>query len=151
MSRSTRTRTFARLLALLAASALPLALAHAQGSCLPYGSADVRLTGTLRLEVFAGAPHYRSLAEGDQPETVWLLQLDKPVCVAAAPGDESGVSRFGVTSVQIVPRTAMPLELKGRTAVVEGSLQQPRGTHGHADVLLLAVRVSPATGNHPGD
>lgn len=50
-------------------------------SCLDYGPTS--LVGTLVRHTYAGPPDYESVTKGDEPQVVWVLQLDERVCVNA--------------------------------------------------------------------
>jgi hypothetical protein len=54
--------------------------------CLSYGPATLKVAGTIVEKTFPGGPNYESVAEGDKPETVWLLQLANAICVKAGKG-----------------------------------------------------------------
>ena len=130
-------------LALLAAAALPSA--RGQGTdCLSYEPAEVSLQGRLELAVFPGPPHYRSFEAGDVPESVWLLRLAAPVCIAALADDLNNTAQGRVETVQIVPRAPFSVSLNGTTARVDGTLYRPQGGHAHAGVMLRATAVRPA-------
>lgn len=55
------------------------ALAAGAYDCLEYG--PIRLVGTLVRQTYAGPPDYESVTKGDEPQILWLLQLDQRVCV----------------------------------------------------------------------
>lgn len=48
-------------------------------SCLDYGA--TRIAGTLVRQTYAGPPDYESVTKGDEPRVIWILQLDRHVCV----------------------------------------------------------------------
>lgn len=50
-------------------------------SCLRYGPIDI--AGTIVRHTYAGPPDYESVTKGDEPRTVWVLQLDERICVEA--------------------------------------------------------------------
>lgn len=50
-------------------------------TCLQYGPIDI--AGTLVRHTYAGPPDYESVTKGDEPRTVWILQLDERICVEA--------------------------------------------------------------------
>jgi hypothetical protein len=133
---------------LVAATALATLIAaagaRAQGSdCLRYEPEDVTLAGTLQLQVYPGPPHYKSFDTGDQPESVWMLTLAKPVCLDATPGDTANTVAPRVERVQIVPRSPFSVSLNGKAAHVQGTLYRPHGGHPHADILMRATSVTP--------
>lgn len=127
-------------LALLGAALL--APVHAQTpACLAYEPAEVSLQGRLEMAVFPGPPHYRSFDTGDAPESVWLLHLAAPVCIAALADDLNNTAQGRVETVQIVPRAPFSMALNGGTVRVTGTLYRPHGGHPHAGVLLRATVV----------
>jgi hypothetical protein len=111
--------------------------------CLRYEPEDVTLAGTLQLQVYPGPPHYKSFDTGDQPESVWMLTLVKPICVDATPGDAANTAAVQVVRVQIVPRAPFSVSYNGRVAHVQGTLYRARGGHPHADILMRATSVTP--------
>jgi hypothetical protein len=50
-------------------------------TCLQYGPIDI--AGRIVRQTHAGPPDYRSVTRGDEPRTVWILQLDERICVEA--------------------------------------------------------------------
>jgi len=71
------------LLALLVT--LPPALSReATEQCITYEPNTINLYGRITRKVFAGPPNYENVAKGDEAEQVWVLRLNRPVCVAAA-------------------------------------------------------------------
>jgi len=56
--------------------------------CLSYEPTKVMLTGVITRQTFPGPPNYESIKNGDEPETYWILKLEKPVCVSENPKDE---------------------------------------------------------------
>jgi hypothetical protein len=50
--------------------------------CLRHGV--VTLTGRLVQQTYAGAPDYESVTRGDEPLVIWVLQLDRGICVDAS-------------------------------------------------------------------
>ncbi|MBI5885577.1 MAG: DUF4431 domain-containing protein [Deltaproteobacteria bacterium] len=56
--------------------------------CLFYEPTKVRLTGVITRQTFPGPPNYESIEKGDEPETYWILKLEKPVCINGNPKDE---------------------------------------------------------------
>lgn len=141
MRAGVRVRAMA-LASLLALAALP-ALATAP-ACLEYEPAQVRLEGTLALQVFPGPPHYRSFESGDQPESIWLLQLDAPICIAALASEIGSIALQDVRTIRIVPRTTLALSLNGHAARLDGTLYRPRDGHAHALVLLRTTHAEAA-------
>lgn len=48
--------------------------------CLEYGTVSLR--GTMVRQTYAGPPDYESITQGDQPRVIWVLQLERWLCVA---------------------------------------------------------------------
>ena len=121
--------------------AMTLAVAAgAQAQCLTYGPM-ITVSGTLERERFPGPPAYQSIAEGDEPETVWLLKLDTPECVAADPTDASGING-AVRSVKAIQLLLTDEQYKlyagwvGGHAVLKGRLLGAMTQHHHTPVVL---------------
>src|SRR5262249_42247619 len=49
--------------------------------CKAYEPAQVSLHGILIEKAFPGSPNYKSVHEGDAPESIWLVKLDSSICV----------------------------------------------------------------------
>jgi len=104
----------------------------------------VQLIGTLERKTFPGPPEYESIAAGDLPETVWLLKLDQPACVAADPGDASGINRAvpAVKEVQLLlteDQYRVYARWIGVHAVLKGKLFGAATGHHRTPVLLEAI------------
>lgn len=107
--------------------------------CLRWGPASVSLSGKLVSETFPGPPNYESVAKGDQPETYWILLLEKPVCVDGVDDLGQGHLEARVERIQLV--LTPELQKKHRASV--GSLVEVMGMfmaavsgHHHTKVLL---------------
>ena len=73
--------------------------------CQRYGI--VSLTGRLVQQTYPGPPDYESVTKGDQPLVIWILQMDRPICVAGLnssyPSAYSGYpSAYGEREIQVV-------------------------------------------------
>jgi hypothetical protein len=68
------------------------------GECLQYGA--VTLTGRLVQQTYPGAPDYESVTKGDKPLVIWVLQLDRGVCVYGS--DSSYASAYNEKEIQLV-------------------------------------------------
>ena len=97
MKRNICARLFIVSLLLLISSAS----AFAQNDCLAYDPAEVTVTGRILRKTFPGPPNYQSVRRGDKPETIWILHLDKPVCVTGNT-DETNEPEQRVTDLQLV-------------------------------------------------
>jgi len=69
-----------------------------RAQCLQYEPNVVSLSGVIVRETHPGRPNYSSVAEGDEPETIWVLKLEKAICVLAG-NDTHADPRF-LTSVR---------------------------------------------------
>lgn len=114
--RDGRRKLWRDLLAIVLFSAA-LPAAALEFSCLRYGPIDI--AGTIVRHTYAGPPDYESVTKGDEPRTVWVLQLDERICVDAN-------TRY--------PREVIQLEIE--LALTPEQFQQYR------DLLGQRVRVS---------
>lgn len=136
-------RSISRLSLAAVAAALIAAASPVQAQCLAYGR-RVQLSGTLERRTFPGPPEYESIAAGDEPETVWLLALDQPSCIAADPRDASGINHAvgAARQVQLI-LTADQYRLYakwiGTRAVLRGKLFGAATRHHRTPVLLEQV------------
>jgi hypothetical protein len=106
--------------------------------CLNYEKHPVVLVGTIKLHTFPGKPNYESVARGDEPERVWLLQLDRPICVEA---DDSFQKEANVSRIQLVLSEGQAQydqyrALLGQRVVVEGELFHAITGHHHTRVFI---------------
>ncbi|WP_448951603.1 DUF4431 domain-containing protein [Labrys neptuniae] len=119
---------------LLAGGAIWLGVGTAWADCLTYGS-PTTLTGTLISKVFPGPPNYESVAEGDSPETAYLLKLDRPTCVAAGHTESGEEAVASVDEIQLV-RIKGATRNMGKHIMVIGDLFPGLTGHHHTAVLL---------------
>jgi uncharacterized protein DUF4431 len=49
--------------------------------CLSYEPATDGVHGKLVRKTFAGPPNYHDTRESDEADTVWLVKLDRPICI----------------------------------------------------------------------
>ncbi|HEY0379041.1 MAG TPA: DUF4431 domain-containing protein [Pyrinomonadaceae bacterium] len=124
------------LLSLLIATA---AAAPAQ-SCLSYEPAEVQLSGTLSKQVVPGPPNYESVRRGDKPETIWILTLDKAVCVTGNTDDVNEPEQ-NVTDLQLALQQDQFAQLRRVTgrkvhAAASGKLFHAHTAHHRTKVLL---------------
>jgi Domain of unknown function (DUF4431) len=115
----------------IVATALLLGTVSWSGSlaaeCLRYGV--VSLTGRLVQQTYAGGPDYESVTKGDEPLIIWVLQLDRGICVDGS--DSSYPSGYNEREIQLVlgsdqyartDRYAQYRHLLGKKITVTGSL-----------------------------
>ena len=95
--------------------------------CLYFG--DASLTGRLVQQTYPGPPDFRSLTKGDEARVIWVLQLDRGICVISS--DASYPNAYGQREVQIVlgtdqyartDRYAQYRRLLGQEITVTGTL-----------------------------
>lgn len=103
--------------------------------CLEYG--PIQLAGTLVRQTYAGPPDYESITKGDEPQVIWILQLDQRVCVDAN-------ARYPREPVQIEIELALPADeyaryrhLLGQKIIATGEL-----VHGGANYQKRLVLVA---------
>ncbi|GMU67631.1 MAG: hypothetical protein AMXMBFR36_39050 [Acidobacteriota bacterium] len=129
----------------LAALLLSLGLAASGvADCLSWGPGAASLSGKLVSETFPGPPNYESIAKGDQPETHWILLLEKPVCVDGVDDLGQGHLEAGVERIQLV--LTPELHKKHRASLggiveVTGMFMAAVSGHHHTRVLLEATEL----------
>ena len=67
-------------------------------ACLRYGA--VTLTGRLVQQTYPGPPDYESVTRADEPLVIWVLQLDRGICVDGS--DSSDPSVYNEREIQLV-------------------------------------------------
>jgi len=119
-------------------------------ACLSYEPTVVRLTGMLVRQTFPGPPNYRSVEQGDRPETYWLLDLPTPMCVGEDKADpELNPEQTGIRRIQLVLQPEMftnPRFLVGESVSIEGTIFGAHTGHHHTPILLTVrtlKRVKP--------
>jgi hypothetical protein len=130
---------FFQFLLLLSLSCLITAPVSAE--CMKDG-AVVSLKGKLGRETFPGAPNYTSIANGDEPETVWILTLPAPQCFSViSMEDGSLLNSLPMTRFQLVvseEQYKLKRNLLDRTVVVKGVIFQGISGHHHTAALIDA-------------
>lgn len=138
--------TIVRISSAFLAATLPIS-SPAYAECLSYDGI-IRVQGTLMRETFPGPPEYQSIEAGDEPETYWLVVLDRPACVAADPADEVGQSPAVATleRIQLVvsrDQYRNQADKIGHHVTVSGQLFGAFTGHHKTPVLLADVRFDP--------
>jgi len=117
----------------------------AAGICLKYEPDVVTLQGTLIRRNFPGPPNYKSTAEGDAPETYWLLSLPSAVCVD---GDKSSPelnpAYKEVRRIQLIideKKFETERNLMAKQVIVTGTLSGGVTGHHHTPVLLTIKTI----------
>ena len=118
----------------------------ADAACLSYEPSLVKLEGKLTRKTFPGPPNYESVRRGDRPETYWLLNLERPLCVDQDPknADLNGAQK-DIRIVQLViDRKVYQAHagLIGTHVVVTGTLFGAISGHHHTPVLLSVATMA---------
>jgi hypothetical protein len=129
------TRVKRIILVTVALAALPRPVSAAT-QCVEYGTAS--LAGTLVRQTYPGPPDYESVRKGDEPQIIWVLQLEERTC---AYSDSTYTPRYGEREVQLVleaEQYAQYRQFLGKRLIVTGELV--RGSAQHEKRLVLIVR-----------
>ncbi len=116
-----------------------LAATCSSAQCLDYEPEVVRLSGVLTSEVHPGPPDFESIEDGDQPETIWVIDLDAPICVRES--GEINSAEANVESVQFLQsedQYGRNQRHRGRKVEITGSLSHAISAQ-HRRALLIDV------------
>jgi Domain of unknown function (DUF4431) len=105
--------------------------------CLEYEPKVVSLSGVIVGETHPGPPNYESIANGDEPETIWVLKLKKAICVLAS--DDINVKVDNEKEIQLVLEAEQYKRyrrLLGQRVYVSGALFHSHTGHHHKTLLL---------------
>ena len=111
-------------------------------ACLRYTD-RIALSGRLIKRTYPGPPNYESVARGDRPETVLVLVLPAPICMAEDKADRDGMSPAiaRIAEVQLAA-TSRDLGIKpGQTLLVSGKAFVAHTGHHHTPIVLEGVKV----------
>jgi Domain of unknown function (DUF4431) len=114
-------------------------------ACFPFGPDTVQLTGVVRRTTYPGPPNFERVASGDEPESIFVLELEAPVCAAGGRDQELGDSARGVDLVQLLTDSAGYAELeRGATepTTLRGTLFPAHTAHHRTPILLDVVYAS---------
>jgi hypothetical protein len=119
----------------------------AAAQCLEYEPKVVRISGVIVRETHPGRPNYESIANGDEPETIWVLKLKKAICVLAS--DDINVEADNEKEIQLVLEAEQYRRyrrLLGQRVIVLGKLFHSHTGHHHKTLLLKTdeIRKQPA-------
>jgi hypothetical protein len=119
----------------------------AAAQCLEYEPKVVRLSGVIVRETHPGRPNYESIANGDEPETIWVLKLKKAICVLAS--DDINVEADSEKEIQLVLEAEQYRRyrrLLGQRVNVSGKLFHSHTGHHHKTLLFKTdeIRRQPA-------
>jgi hypothetical protein len=114
----------------------------AAAQCLAYEPKVVRLSGVIVRETHPGRPNYESIANGDEPETIWVLKLKKAICVIAS--DDINVEADNEKEIQLVLEAEQYRRyrhLLGQRVTVSGKLFHSHTGHHHKTLLLKTNEI----------
>jgi uncharacterized protein DUF4431 len=109
----------------------------AAAQCLEYEPKVVSLSGVIVRETHPGRPNYESIANGDEPETIWVLKLKKAICVLAS--DDINVKADNEKEIQLVLEAEQYKRyrrLLGQRVTASGKLFHSHTGHHHKTLLL---------------
>jgi hypothetical protein len=114
----------------------------AAARCLTYEPTTVTLIGELTSKTVPGPPNYVSIARGDLPEKIFILELAEPVCVSADPSSrQNSKSHAGVDEVQLSVPAEKARAYVGRRVRASGALFGARTGHHRTPVLLRVAKL----------
>ena len=122
--------------------------------CMSYEPAVVTLYGVIHRKTFAGRPNYESIKDGDEPETYWILRVNKPICVEAngrGSDDPDNQPESGVSQLQMnldEKQYAQYKDLLGKQVSVTGKLAHAFTGHHHTNVRLVDITEVEPTGTN---
>jgi hypothetical protein len=126
------------IIAVLTAVLTPgLAPGSAKAQCLKYEPNKVSLSGVIVRETHPGPPNYSSTAEGDEPETIWVLKLERAICVLTA--NDIDVEEHNQKEIQLLlndKQYGQYRSLLGQKVAVTGMLFHSFTGHHHKTLLL---------------
>jgi hypothetical protein len=112
--------------------------------CLNYEPDSALLTGKIIRETFPGTPNYESIKAGDEPETYWLLILDRAFCVNAKTDDSLYPAEKDIKKIQLVfmgNEYQKYENLVGKNVIVRGQLFPMQTGHHHSNVLITVKEI----------
>jgi hypothetical protein len=127
------TRWTTRLLGVVAAC-LPQVTGALQ--CVEYGS--VSLVGTLVRQTYAGPPDFESVTKGDEPQVIWILQLDERTCVYSQSREAREYEQHEVQLQWNGKQPTNYLKLLGKRLVIDGALIRGGAQHDKRLVLIVS-------------
>jgi TonB family protein len=120
---------------------------RAQSRCFGYGAPGVTVQGRISRRVFPGRPNYSSVANGDEPEEVWIVNLANPLCTTT--GDADQPSEGDVRAMQMLFDSADSYRayqsMVGENVRIGGFLEHAITGHHHTPVMIKATRIQPAS------
>ncbi|CEK11198.1 DUF4431 domain-containing protein [Legionella hackeliae] len=118
----------------LFALSLP-SFAMAKPTCLLAG-AQVKLIGELRSQTFPGPPNYSSVAEGDKPESYWVLHTKDSYCGQGK--ERTHTFQLLLNSKQYKSQRT----LLNKNIIVTGTVFFAETGHHHTPILIEVKQLS---------
>jgi uncharacterized membrane protein len=117
--------------------------------------AEINVVGTVARVTFAGPPNYESIADGDKPETYWILTTSQSIVICPAGAEKSGgtATNAGQQRLQLVldnGQYKLYGSLLNQRVSVKGKVWSAQTGHHHTGLLVTVgdMRAAPvATGN----
>jgi len=126
----------------------------ARAECAPEDG-EINVVGTVARVTFAGPPNYESIADGDKPETYWILTTSQSIVICAVGAEKSGgtATNAGQQRLQLVlddKQYKLYGSLLNQRVSLTGKVWSAQTGHHHTGVLVTVedMRAAPAaTGN----
>lgn len=119
----------------------------AAAQCLDYGPEVVVLSGVLTSEEHPGPPNYASIENGDQAETIWVIDLDAPICVRGSVEPNAAEDDVGqVQFLQIQDQYGRNRRHLGRRVAITGRLVHSTTAEHRKPVLIDVGEFRSAAG-----
>lgn len=92
--------------------------------------------GVLKQEIFPGPPNYESIADGDKPESVWIVDLDGEVtCATGAPAWGSR------KKMQVITNVVNLTGFENKHVSIYGELVYAETGHHHTPLLVSVTSI----------
>lgn len=139
-----------------AALAIVLGLSwHAAQAECAMEDGEINVVGTVARATFAGPPNYESIADGDKPETYWILTTSQSIVICPAGAEKSGgtATRAGQQRLQLIlddKQYELYGPLLNQRVSVKGKVWSAQTGHHHTGALVTVEDMraaAAATGN----
>jgi hypothetical protein len=115
--------------------------------CLSYEPAMVTLGGTITPKTFPGRPNFESVEKGDEPEKVWTLNVEVPLCTNKDNSNPNNQSETNISELQLVFMGREDYDryrpMLGKTVNVTGTLYHSYTGHHHTTVMFQVKGMEP--------
>jgi hypothetical protein len=107
-------------------------------TCFKYDPAMITVIGILKSKVYPGEPNFVSIEAGDEPETIYFIELKPPICTITR--QESwmlGHERISEVQLAVSKLQFGQLDANlGKVVTIKGSLFEAFDEHHHTPVLM---------------